>query len=40
MIAGRLDYVNEDNIFPALEDCSEIGRMLAGLIQKLRQKVS
>jgi four helix bundle protein len=40
MIAGRLDYVNEDDIFPALEACSEIGRMLAGLIQKLRQKVS
>ena len=40
MIAGRLDYVNEDDIFPALEACSEIDGMLAGLIQKLRQKGS
>ncbi|MGA7794753.1 MAG: four helix bundle protein [Candidatus Acidiferrales bacterium] len=40
MIAGRLQYVNEDEIIPALEACSEIGRMLAGLIQKLRQKGS
>jgi four helix bundle protein len=38
MIAGRLDYVHEDEIIPALEACSEIGRMLDSLIQKLRQK--
>jgi len=38
MIAGRLHYVKEDDIIPALEACSEIGKMLASLIQKLRQK--
>jgi len=40
MIAGRLHYVKEDDIIPALEACSEIGKMLASLIQKLRQKRS
>jgi four helix bundle protein len=38
LIAGRLHYINDDEIISALEDCSEIGRMLATLIQKLRQK--
>lgn len=38
LIAGRLNYVNRDEIAAALQDCSEIGRMLSGLIQKLRQK--
>jgi four helix bundle protein len=38
MIAGRLHYVKEDETIPALEGCAEIGRMLASLIQKLRQK--
>jgi four helix bundle protein len=38
MIASRLHYVKEDETIPALEGCSEIGRMLASLIQKLRQK--
>jgi four helix bundle protein len=38
LIAGRLHYVKDDEIIPALEACSEIGRMLASLIQKLRQK--
>ena len=38
LIAGRLHYVTDDEIIPALEGCTEIGRMLAGLIQKLRQK--
>jgi len=37
IIAGRFHYVKENEILPALEDCSEIGRMLSGLIQKLRQ---
>ena len=37
IIAGRLHYVKENEILLALEDCSEIGRMLSGLIQKLRQ---
>jgi four helix bundle protein len=38
LIAGRLHYVKDDEIVPALESCAEIGRMLASLIQKLRQK--
>jgi four helix bundle protein len=38
LIAGRLHYINDDEIISALEGCSEIGRMLATLIQKLRQK--
>jgi four helix bundle protein len=38
LIASRLHYVKDDEISPALEGCSEIGRMLASLIQKLRQK--
>ena len=38
LIASRLHYVREDEINPALEGCSEIGRMLASMIQKLRQK--
>jgi four helix bundle protein len=38
LIAGRLHYVKDDEIIPALEGCAEIGRMLASLIQKLRQK--
>jgi four helix bundle protein len=38
LIAGRLQYVKDDEIVPALASCEEIGRMLASLIQKLRQK--
>jgi len=38
LIAGRLHYVKDDEIDPALAGCSEIGRMLSGLIQRLRQK--
>ena len=38
LIAGRLHYVKDDEIIPALKGCSEIGRMLASLIQNLRQK--
>ncbi len=37
LIAGRLRFVRNDEIIPALESCSEIGRMLASLIHKLRQ---
>jgi four helix bundle protein len=37
MIAGRLNYLGEDEIITALEACGEIGRMLASLIQKLRE---
>jgi four helix bundle protein len=38
LIADRLHYVKESEIRPALARCAEIGRMLASLIQKLRQK--
>jgi four helix bundle protein len=38
LIAGRLNYVKDDEIVPALEGCAEIGRMLASLIHKLRQE--
>jgi four helix bundle protein len=38
LIAGRLHYVKDDEIIPALEGCSEIGRMLASLIQNLHHK--
>jgi four helix bundle protein len=38
LIAGRLHYVKDDEIDPALAGCSEIGQMLSGLIQRLRQK--
>jgi len=38
LIASRLQYVKDDEIIPALESCSEIGRILASLIQKLRQR--
>jgi four helix bundle protein len=38
LIAGRLHYISDVEIIPALEGCSEIGRMLTSLIQKLRQK--
>jgi four helix bundle protein len=38
MIAGRLHFVKDDDVFYALDDCEEIGRMLTGLMQKLRQK--
>jgi len=38
LIAGRLQYVKGVEIACALENCSEIGRMLASLMHKLRQK--
>jgi four helix bundle protein len=38
LIAGRLRYVQGEEINRALEDCAEIGKMLSGLIQKLRQR--
>ena len=38
MIAGRLKYFAENETAPALEACSEIGRMLSSLFQKLRQR--
>jgi four helix bundle protein len=38
IIAGRLNYVGENEIITALEACEEIDRMLASLIEKLREK--
>ena len=38
LIAGRLKYISDNEIAPALEVCAEVGRMLSGLIQKLRQR--
>jgi four helix bundle protein len=38
LIAGRLNYVKDAEIIPTMKRCEEIGRMLAGPIQKLRQK--
>jgi four helix bundle protein len=38
LIAGRLHYVKENEISPALARCAEIGRMHSSLLQKLRQK--
>jgi four helix bundle protein len=38
IVAGRLHYINEEEIILVLEACSEVDRMLASLIQKLRQE--
>ena len=38
LIAGRLNYCAANQIVPTLDTCAEIGRMLSGLIQKLRQR--
>ena len=38
LIADRLYYVKRDDLVPASRWCEEIGRMLASLIQKLREK--
>jgi four helix bundle protein len=38
MIAARLKYLAENDIFSAMEISSEVGRMLNSLMQKLRQK--
>src|SRR6266576_2229209 len=38
LIASRLNYCAANEIVPALDTCAEIGRMLSGLIQKLRQR--
>src|ERR1700676_5001621 len=37
LIAGRLNYFTTNEIASALASCAEIGRMLSGLLQKLRQ---
>jgi four helix bundle protein len=38
LIATRLNYFAANEVAPALESCAEIGRMLSGLLQKLRQR--
>ena len=38
MVAVRLGYVTEPEITPALQLAAELGRMLAGLMNKLRVK--
>jgi four helix bundle protein len=38
LIADLLRYFAVNEIAPALDTCAEIGRMLSGLIQKLRQR--
>jgi four helix bundle protein len=38
MISGRVNYLEENEIISALEASAEIGRMLASLIQKLRDQ--
>ena len=38
LIARRLNYFAANEIAPALDSCAEIGRMLSGLVQKLRQR--
>jgi four helix bundle protein len=38
IVASRLHYINEEEIILVLEACSEVDRMLASLIQKLRQE--
>ena len=39
-IATRLAYLQENDIEPVLQICSEVGRMLAGLISKLKSRQS
>jgi four helix bundle protein len=38
LIATRLNYFAANEVASALESCAEIGRMLSGLLQKLRQR--
>jgi four helix bundle protein len=38
MISGRINYIEESEIISALEASAEIGRMLASLIENLRDK--
>jgi four helix bundle protein len=38
LIATRLNYFAANDVAPALDSCAETGRMLSGLLQKLRQR--
>jgi four helix bundle protein len=38
MISGRINYLEENEIISALEASAEIGRMLASLMENLRDK--
>jgi four helix bundle protein len=37
LIAGRLSYLENEELQPVLDECDEIGKMLNSLIEKLRQ---
>lgn len=37
-IAGRLRYISKYEIEATVKSCEEVGRMLSGLIRKLRQR--
>jgi four helix bundle protein len=37
LIAGRLSYLENQELQPVLDECDEIGKMLNSLIEKLRQ---
>jgi len=39
-IAGRLEYITEDDQTRLLDACTAIGRMLGGLIRSLRRRVT
>ena len=38
LIAGRLSYITEPQLEPVLKNTAELGRMLAGLIGKLKAR--
>ena len=38
LIASRLSYITETQLQPALDSTAELGRMLAGLISKLKSR--
>jgi four helix bundle protein len=40
LVAGRLSYPQQDQVNQILELSGEVGRMLAGLIRKLKSKVT
>ena len=38
LIASKLSYITEPQLEPALKSAAELGRMLAGLISKLKAR--
>ena len=38
LIASRLSYITETQLQPVLDKAAELGRMLAGLISKLKAR--